>query len=292
MKQIGAFPLYQVDAFTDRPFAGNPAAVCIVDRPMPEDWMQDVAAEMNLAETAYLLPADDGFDLRWFTPTVEVDLCGHATLAAAHVLWETERLALADTARFHTRSGLLTATRVDGAWLPPVTPPTRDSSPGAESGAANSRIAIELDFPAEPEHAAEPPMALRDALDADLLYTGKNRFDILVEVADAHKLRNLRPDFRRLAEIPARGIIVTCPSDRPDCDFLSRFFAPASGIDEDPVTGTAHCCLGPFWQRRLNRSQLIGCQVSRRGGVVGVRMAGDRVMLTGQAVTVLKGQLT
>jgi PhzF family phenazine biosynthesis protein len=258
-------PCYQVDAFTDRPFAGNPAAVCLLDAPAVEGWMQDVAAEMNLAETAFLVAIPGGFDLRWFTPTMEVDLCGHATLAAAHILWETGRLDTNKVARFQTRSGLLTAER--------------------------HGVSIELDFPAIRDTEIETPAGLAEALDADIQYTGRSRFDILVQVDHAQILRNLRPDFRRLAQVEARGIIVTCRSDDTRYDFLSRFFAPASGIDEDPVTGSAHCCLGPYWQRRLRRSDLTGYQASRRGGVVCVRMVGERVKLGGSAVTTVVGEL-
>ncbi len=258
-------PIFQVDAFTDRAFAGNPAAVCLPSPDVADRWLREVGAEMNLAETAFLWPDGDSYNLRWFTPTVEVDLCGHATLAAAHVLWETGRLDAAATARFNTRSGLLTARRVSNK--------------------------IELDFPAERDTEGECPVGLREALGADVRYTGQNRFDLITEVQDAGTLRNLHPDFRRLREISVRGVIVTCRSDLPDYSFISRFFAPAAGIDEDPVTGSAHCCLGPFWQLRLGRSEMSGYQASRRGGVVGVRMEGESVVLSGQAVTVLKGEL-
>lgn len=257
--------IFQVDAFTDRPFAGNPAGVCLLDRPRDDAWLQNVAAEMNLAETAFLTRVEDGFRLRWFTPTVEVDLCGHATLAAAHVLWETDVIEPGAAARFHTRSGILTASRRDEM--------------------------IELDFPAERETPTDAPIGLHEALGAEALYIGHNRFDLLVELRDAATLRNLRPDLRRLAQIDARGVIVTCRSDVPEYDFLSRFFAPAFGIDEDPVTGSAHCCLGPFWQDRTGRSELTGYQASPRGGVVRVRMEGERVKLLGQAVTVMKTEL-
>ena len=261
------YPIYQVDAFTDRAFAGNPAAVCILypKETAADAWMQAVAAEMNLAETAFLAAGADGYDLRWFTPTVEVDLCGHATLASAHILWETGRLAETAEARFHTRSGLLTALR------------------------QGSRV--ELDFPAERALPIDSPAGLEEALGAELVYVGRNRFDILAEVRDARVLRALQPDLERLAKIPARGVIATCRSDDARFDFLSRFFAPASGIDEDPVTGSAHCCLGPFWQDRLNRAELTGYQASARGGVVGVRVEGDRVKLVGEAVTIFKGEL-
>ncbi len=262
--------IVQVDAFTDRPFAGNPAAVCVLPGPADEGWMQAVAREMNLAETAFLhrRPAGDGFALRWFTPTTEVELCGHATLASARVLWEEGHLPPGETARFHTRSGLLTAER-RGEW-------------------------IELDFPAEPPEPAAPPAGLLAALGlaaGDAWYTGRNRFDWLVEVGAEEIVRELQPDFTALKAIPTRGAIVTAPSAAPGFDFVSRFFAPGAGIDEDPVTGSAHCCLGPFWAARLGKDTLVGRQVSARGGTVRVRPAGDRVILGGQAVTTLRGEL-
>ena len=257
--------IVQVDAFTSKPFAGNPAAVCVLERPAEPAWMLNVAREMNLAETAFLVPRPDGFDLRWFTPTVEIDLCGHATLASAHVLWETGRLPSRETARFHTRSGLLTATR-DGDW-------------------------IELDFPATPAEPVEAPAGLAEALGAELRYVGKSRFDYLAELADERALRELRPDFGRLGRVSARGVIVTSRSATPDRDFVSRFFAPGSGIDEDPVTGSAPCCLAPFWSQRLGKQEFVAHQVSARGGVLKVRLVGDRVRLGGQAVSVLRGEL-
>lgn len=256
----------QVDAFTDRPFAGNPAAVCVLPGPADERWMQDVAREMNLSETAFLHPEPDGWRLRWFTPQVEVALCGHATLASAHVLWEDGRLPATDQARFHTQSGLLTA-RCAGAW-------------------------IELDFPAKPPVACEAPADLARALGvAASGFVGSNDMDFLVEVDSAETVRRLRPDFTLLRGVPARGVIVTARADRPEYDFVSRFFAPAVGVDEDPVTGSAHCCLGPFWAGRLGKPALTGHQASARGGVVRVRHAGARVLLGGQAVTVLTGEL-
>jgi len=258
-------PIVQVDAFTDRAFAGNPAAVCLLDGPRDERWMQNVAREMNLSETAFLSLRSDGYDLRWFTPTAEVDLCGHATLASAHVLWEEEILDKQETARFHTRSGLLSATRKDG-W-------------------------IEMDFPAEAQKPALAPPALTRALGATPVYIGKNRFDYLVELESEAVLRSLRPDLGLLKTLPARGVIVTSPSDSKDYDFVSRFFAPAVGIDEDPVTGSAHCCLGPYWQKRLKKDNFTAYQASARGGLVRVTVQGDRVLLGGQAVTVLRGEL-
>jgi PhzF family phenazine biosynthesis protein len=260
-------PLFQVDAFTADAFAGNPAAVCLLPESKDDGWLQQVAREMNLSETAFLQRrADgDGFDLRWFTPSVEVDLCGHATLASAHALWETGELAAHEVARFHTRSGLLTATRRD-AW-------------------------IDLDFPAKPETPAEAPDGMLEALHVKPRHIGRNAFDYLVEVEDEATVRNLQPDLARLRTIKARGVIVTSRSADPAYDFVSRFFAPGSGIDEDPVTGSAHCCLATFWQSRLAKHQFLARQLSARGGVLQVHIAGDRVRLGGQAVTVLRGEL-
>ncbi len=258
-------PLYQVDAFTSVAFAGNPAAVCLLPAPRSERWMQDVAREMNLSETAFLVPQAEGFNLRWFTPAVEVALCGHATLASAHVLWEQGILKKGETARFQTRSGLLTA-EPRGDW-------------------------IEMDFPAQPESPAAAPPHLAAALGVTPKYVGRNGSDVLVEVESEEALRALKPDFGLLASVAARGIIVTAPSASSEYDFVSRFFAPQSGVNEDPVTGSAHCCLGPFWGRRLGRSELTGYQASARGGVVRVRVAGERVLLGGRAVTVLRGEL-
>jgi predicted PhzF superfamily epimerase YddE/YHI9 len=255
----------QVDAFTHRPFTGNPAAVCILEEPGPEWWMQDVAREMNLSETAFLLPHDEGFDLRWFTPTVEVDLCGHATLASAHVLWEEGRLAPHEIARFHTRSGELFATR-DQGW-------------------------IELDFPALPAAETAAPPLLEAALGVPVLWVGRSEHDYLVLLEDEKQVRTLLPDLRVLARVEARGTIVTSIATGSTYDFVSRFFAPRAGVDEDPVTGSAHCTLGPFWSERLGRDPLLGYQVSARGGRVRTRTAGDRVRLGGQAITTLRADL-
>ena len=227
--------------------------------------MQQVAREMNLSETAFLVQGEDGYDLRWFTPEVEVDLCGHATLAAAHVLWEIEAVDASESIPFHTRSGLLTARRL-GDW-------------------------IELDFPALPDQAVAPPPGLAEALGVSLTYVGKNRFDLLVEVDSEEVLRSLNPDSNLLRTMPARGIIVTCRADTDDYDFVSRFFGPAVGVAEDPVTGSAHCCLGPYWSKRLGKTEFLALQASTRSGVVRVRTNGDRVALAGQAVTVLRGEL-
>jgi PhzF family phenazine biosynthesis protein len=256
----------QVDAFADRPFAGNPAAVVVLERPGDERWMQNVALEMNLSETAFLVRRKDGdFDLRWFTPAVEVDLCGHATLASAHVLWEDGHLERNARARFHTRSGILTADLRDGTIL--------------------------LDFPATPEQATQPPDGLIQALGVEASYVGKNAFDYLVEVDSEAVVRATKPDFGALGAVRARGIIVTARASTAGFDFVSRFFAPAAGINEDPVTGSAHTTLGPFWASRLGKTSFVAHQASARGGTVRVDVKGDRVLLGGQAVTVLRGEL-
>ena len=258
--------IIQVDAFTNRPFAGNPAAVCVLPAMPPEQWMRDVAREMNLSETAFLVPQDGGYRLRWFTPAVEVDLCGHATIASAHVLWEERHLPSDEAARFHTRSGLLQASK-RGDW-------------------------IELNFPATPAVPAQPPTGLLEGLGAkEARFVGRTKFDYLVEVASERLLRALEPDHSSLRKLTVRGIIVTARSDSPEFDFVSRFFAPGSGVDEDPVTGSSHCALGPHWARQLGKTDLMAFQASSRGGVVRIRAEGDRVILGGHAVTVLRGEL-
>ena len=261
-----SLPIVQVDAFTDHLFAGNPAAVCILPAPADARWMQDVAREMNLSETAFLVPQRDGFDLRWFTPAVEVDLCGHATLASAHVLWEDGHLPLGTQARFHTRSGLLTADR-RGDW-------------------------IELDFPATRAEPAAPPAGLTAAVGVTPRFVGRSRFDYLLEVDGEEIVRGCKPNFAALARADARGVIVTSRAPASSYDFVSRFFAPRAGVNEDPVTGSAHCALAPYWTAQLGRPELVGYQASARGGTVRVRLQGDRVILGGQAVTVLRGTLT
>lgn len=263
--------IYQVDAFTSQPFGGNPAGVCVLPGPGDETWMRNVAREMNLAETAFLYPQQDGYNLRWFTPAAEVDLCGHATLATAHILWEIGALAPDQQARFHTRSGLLTA-NLRGEW-------------------------IELNFPATLEEPVLAPPGLAEALGVRPVYVGKNIFDYLVEVESEAEVRALKPDFNRLGTLPARGVIVTSRSADPAYDFVSRFFAPAVGINEDPVTGSAHCCLAPYWSRRLAnpgqaaRTELNAYQASARGGVLRLCLQGERVLIAGQAVTVLSANL-
>lgn len=260
-------PIFTVDAFTDRPFAGNPAGVCLLRDWKPESWLQAVAQEMNLSETAFLVPATNGFHLRWFTPQVEVDLCGHATLASAHVLWEDGVTPSDRELNFTTKSGVLRANKV-------------------ASG-------IELDFPSKPQQAAPAPAGLLEALGVEAVHVGRNQFDYLVELASEAEVRDLKPDFSRLRAVEARGVIVTCISHDPRFDFFSRFFAPAVGIDEDPVTGSAHCCLAPYWHKKLGKKEMVGFQASRRGGVVRVRVSddGNRVFLGGRAVTVVRGKL-
>jgi PhzF family phenazine biosynthesis protein len=255
-----------VDAFTNIPFAGNPAAVCLMQEPRSEDWLRNVAREMNLSETAFLTPRGGDFDLRWLTPTVEVDLCGHATVASAHVLWEDGHLPVTKQARFHTRSGLLTADR-RGDW-------------------------IELDFPVKIAAPAESPAELLPALGVSSpLSVARNLFDYLVEIESDEELRALKPDLMMLRKVPVRGVIVTARGSTPEFDFISRFFAPGSGIDEDPVTGSAHTALGPYWSARLGKKDMTAYQASARGGVVRVRVNGDRVVLGGQAVTVMRSTL-
>ncbi len=262
------FPLFIVDAFTSKPFGGNPAAVCLLDAAADPRWMQEVASEMNLAETAFVHPDDEVLRLRWFTPVVEVDLCGHATLAAAHALWESRRLRADAMARFQTRSGLLTATR-------------RTES-------------IELDFPSEPAHAIEPPAGLFEALGIareQTLFVGQNRMDLIVELPSEAAVRALVPAMAPLAKLTRRGLIVTSRPTTRGSDFVSRFFAPSAGIPEDPATGSSHCCLAPYWAAKLGKTKMTGFQASHRGGTIGVELAGERVRLMGEAVTVVRGEL-
>ena len=257
--------IFQVDAFTEKPFAGNPAGVCILPEPRDDPWMQNVAREMNVSETAFLQRRGDGFNLRWFTPAVEVDLCGHATLASAHTLWEQGVIGPEDAARFHTRSGLLTARR-QGEW-------------------------IELDFPSLPDKRSKVPPGLPKALGTKPKYVGRSRFDYIVEVSSEGTVRKLKPDFTRLSTLPIRGLIVTAKATTEPYDFVSRFFAPRAGINEDPVTGSAHCVLGPFWRDRLGKNELLAYQASARGGIIRVRVGDKRVYIGGKAVTVLEAEL-
>jgi len=264
---MNAIPLLCVDAFTSKPFSGNPAAICLLEKQAPDDWMQSLAAEMNLAETAFpIKTGDNEFDLRWMTPTMEVDLCGHATLATAHALWSK---GLADKSRpitFHTRSGVLKASlSADG---------------------------ITLDFPLIATSPCPPQPELIKSLGAvnpqSVVKAGP---DYLVELCCAEDVRNISPDLLSLAKIQMRGVIVTSTADEHDVDFVSRFFAPAAGINEDPVTGSAHCALAPYWAGKLAKTTFVAKQVSKRGGELKVEIRGDRVLLTGNAVTVWEGEV-
>ena len=260
--------LYQVDSFTDRPFSGNPAGVCLLKEKKDDRWMQQVAMEMNLSETAFLWKRNNIFSLRWFTPVTEVELCGHATLASAHILWETGVLPIEQTAQFDTLSGRLKARMAGGGW-------------------------IEMDFPQEKAGECPPPDGILEALGLqEVLFFGKNRFDYLVEIEDSSILYDMNPDFFSLKNLTERGVIVTCKDTTGEYDFLSRFFAPAVGIDEDPVTGSAHCCLAPFWAERTSKKSLCAKQVSSRGGSVKMYLGeNERCLISGQAVTVLKIEL-
>lgn len=260
-------PIYQVDAFTNRPFSGNPAAVCLLEEEADGDWMQAVALEMNLSETAFLRKLDDGYELRWFTPVYEVELCGHATLASAHILWSETELSDGAAIRFHSRSGVLTCQRAGDS--------------------------IELDFPATPPESAEAPPELVESLGIEQTdFVGVSPFDRFVVVSSEDVVRSLEPDFGRLGKIEMRGVIVTAPSDSAEFDFVSRYFAPAAGVNEDPATGSAHCCLAPYWSERLGKQEMSAFQASARGGRVQVRCNDDRVILGGKAVTTLKGTLS
>lgn len=257
--------LFQVDAFTDKPFAGNPAAVCILPAPRDDAWMRDVAREMNLSETAFLLRQDDGYNLRWFTSAVEVRLCGHATLASAHILWQEKCVASNQQIRFHTLSGLLTADR-KGDW-------------------------IELNFPTTPEEKEAVPPEIIQALGVTPRYTCKSGIRYMVEVESEEIVRAAQPNFEKLRALPGRGLVLTSRAVSPEFDFVSRYFAPWVGINEDPVTGSSHCSLAPYWSKRLGKNELTARQVSARGGTLRLRLEGDRVCISGQAVTVLRGEL-
>jgi PhzF family phenazine biosynthesis protein len=256
-----------VDAFADGAFSGNPAAVVVLDQYPADGWLQSVATELNLSETAFAVPTDDpegDYRLRWFTPRTEVDICGHATLATAHCLFSDGALG---PVRFLTRSGVLSV--------------------------AQSGDQLSMDFPARPAVAIDPPIGLADALGAEPVWTGRGGTnDVLCELADEGAVRSLVPDLAALTGVDARGIIVTARADAgSDYDFVSRFFAPRVGVTEDPVTGSAHTVLAPYWAAKLGRTALVGFQASRRGGRIGVEVVGDRVALSGRAVLVIDGLL-
>jgi len=259
-------PIFHVDAFAEKPFEGNPAVVCLLGEERPEGWMQSVAAEMNLSATAFIRPVDRGYELRWFTPTVEIALCGHATLASAHVMWTENVAGRSGPIRFHTKSGILKCNRAGEI--------------------------IELNFPATSPIETVPESGLLDALRVRPCFAGKSKFDDFLVVESEEIVRSLKPDFQALRSIPGmRGVIVTSTSQDPRYDFVSRFFAPGVGIDEDPVTGSAHCSLAPFWSERLGKSAMTAFQASKRGGIVRVRVESDRAVLGGKATSVLRGEL-
>ena len=256
-------PIYQVDAFTDALFAGNPAAVVPLDAWLADGLLQSIAAENNLAETAFILPDGDGYQLRWFTPTVEVPLCGHATLASAHVIFDKLQPGRREVAFTTRRSGTLTV------W--------------------QSGDLLSMDFPAKPPVPADPPDGMAEALGATprLLLA----YDKLFAVFEtAGEVKGLAPDFRKVAALPCDGIVATAPGAN-GIDFVSRYFAPGKGIDEDPVTGGAHCLLVPYWAKRLGKTKLVGRQISARGGTVYGEDRGARVTLSGQAKLYLEGQI-
>ncbi len=258
--------IIQVDAFTNKPFAGNPAAVCVLETPQDDEWMQNVAKEMNLSETAFLVKQEDGYSLRWFTPTTEVPLCGHATLASSHVLWSENHLSHNEAARFHTKSGLLIAKKQQD-W-------------------------IELDFPANPSEAISIPPEMSEALGVPIKTVMKNSLGYLVEVESEELVRKIEPNFTTLAKLFPELIVTSLAENSSEFDFVSRFFCPGLGINEDPVTGAAHCCLAPYWRNKLNKDEFLAYQASNRGGVVKVKYPGkDRVFLSGQAVTVLRSEI-
>ena len=265
-----SIPFWQVDAFTDQPFTGNPAAVCLLASEQSDTWMQKVAAEMNLSETAFVVPGNTAseFRLRWFTPNVEVDLCGHATLAAAHTLFEQSRVDSSVPIRFHTNSGVLTCSQEGDL--------------------------ITLDFPSTPPVESiddQIVIQAQAAIGMQAVHFAGTRFDMFLVASDPQTVRDLQPNFDRLAQIDVRGFIVTAQSHEKGIDFISRFFAPRCGINEDPVTGSAHCALAPYWAAELHRETLIGYQASRRGGTVRSQVIGDRVKLSGQAITILEGNI-
>ena len=254
-----------IDAFTSQAFGGNPAAVYLLEAWPTDTWLVQVAREMNQSETAFLVRKGDAYELRWFTPKVEVDLCGHATLASAHMLYSGGQVPAEQPIKFATKSGQLTAIQ--------------------------RRSLIELDFPLLSEQPAKAPPGLAAALGIEPIYVGQSRHDLIAQVASDEEVKRAKPDFTRLAQVATRGVIVTSTSTQPEYDFVSRFFAPAAGINEDPVTGSAHCCLASFWQKRLGKSEFVAWQASERGGKVHVRIEGERAILGGQAVTVATGTL-
>lgn len=259
-------PVYQVDTFTDKPFQGNPAGVCYMMDHRSDRWMQAVAMEMQLPDTAFFQQSEKGFRLRWFTPSQELSLCGHATMAAAHVIWEIDLVAPDKPVQFETKSGLLQATR-EGEY-------------------------IALGLPGLPALPQPEPSGLAEVLNQPILFFGSNGMDMLVEVPDAAQIRAWEPDLTYISSLDTRGLIVTARDHSGTCDFISRFFAPRTGVKEDPVTGSAHACLGPYWAGKLQKKRLIGYQASARGGEVLISMDETRVVIQGKAITVMQGVIT
>ena len=251
--------IHVVNAFAEGPASGNPAAVCVLEKELPDEVKQKIAFDAGCSDTAFLTEGENGFALRWFTPTTEVDLCGHATLASAHVLWELGRVPTREEIRFSTKSGILTA--------------------------ANKGGLVEMDFPCREPREIEAPESLSAALSQKPLYVGRNESDHIALYESEEIVRNAAPKMRHVKELGSRGLIITAVSGSARYDFVSRFFAPNAGIDEDPVTGSAHCCLCPFWSRRLGKKDLTGYQASERGGMVRTRLLEDRVLLAGKAFT-------
>ncbi len=251
--------LYVVHAFTDGPGSGNPAAVCILEEEISSHTKQAIASEVGFSETAFLLKKENSFELRWFTPKQEVELCGHATLASAHILWELGIVRVDSDAVFFTKSGTITARRKDGL--------------------------VEMDFPSERPWETETPVNLLKAISAKPLYVGRNRFDYIALYESEEIVKNTVVKLLHVSNLDSRGLIITSLSNSSRYDFVSRFFAPNAGIDEDPVTGSAHCCLCPFWSFRTGKTQLVGFQASKRGGIVRTNLVGERVLLSGEAIT-------
>ncbi len=267
-------PIHTVDAFADKPFTGNPAAVCITNKALNEDIMQKIAFEMNLSETAFLVRTKSGtkskdaqeFNLRWFTPQAEVDLCGHATLASSHILYSAGICDKNEPINFHTKSGVLTSVN-------------------------KGNDTYEMDFPAIEQDVIDYPHELEVALGIKPVYVGMTKWNYVVELENEEEVRNVQPDFALLEKLQGWGTIITAKSSMKGYDFVSRFFAPEKGVPEDPVTGSAHCALGPFWQKRLEKNEFKAYQASQRGGTLGVRVEGDRVFLSGHAITMLSGEM-
>lgn len=255
------YDIYQVDAFTSKPFGGNPAAVVPLDSWLPDETMQSIALENNLSETAFFVRGEDGYDIRWFTPTFEIDLCGHATLGSAHVLFN-ELGVTDDVLRFHSKSGLLTVSREGDRMV--------------------------LDFPSRPATPADAPAGLFAAIGQEPKEVLRSR-DYMLVYETEDEIRSIAPDFSALGRIRTHAVIVTAPSETSD--FVSRFFVPEAGINEDPVTGSSHCTLIPYWAEKLGKTQMFARQLSSRGGEIWCELAGDRVKIAGQAALYLKGEI-